>query len=178
MQHYQPPKPLLKFLAAFDRPIQKLALQLRALLLQEIAPCWENIYDAYSALAIGYGSSERLSDVVFHLSVYGDHVNLGFNHGAALGDPLRILEGAGKQIRHIKIWTTQDLDRPEIHAYIRRARRAAIADARKLGEATAPGTKKPGKYPHGAPTEVDGVISVVKAIYPKRRRPNPDRKSV
>lgn len=27
------------------------------LLLEEIAPCWENIYDAYSALAIGYGSS-------------------------------------------------------------------------------------------------------------------------
>jgi hypothetical protein len=171
MQPYPPPQPLLKFLKVFDRPLQTLALELRALLLEEVAPCHENIYDAYSALAIGYGSSEHVSDNIFHIAIYGNHVNLGFNQGAALDDPLGILEGEGKQIRHIKIWTLDDLERPELRTYIRRARRAALEDARKLGEPATPRKSKPAKYKYGPPVEVNGVISVVKAIYPKRRRP-------
>ncbi|HSS21083.1 MAG TPA: DUF1801 domain-containing protein [Pyrinomonadaceae bacterium] len=172
MSGYPPPAPLKKFLKPFDHAIQELALELRALLLEEIAPCHENIYDAYSALAIGYGSSEHLSDNVFHIAVYKDHVNLGFNQGASLDDPKNILEGAGSQIRHIKIWRTDDLERPELRSYIRRARRVALDDARKLGETSEAKKRKPAKYRFGPPTEADGVISVVKAIYPKRRRPD------
>jgi len=51
-------------------------LKLRALVLEEMAPCYENIYDAYSAVAIGYGTSDRLKDGVFHIAVYSKHVNL------------------------------------------------------------------------------------------------------
>ena len=126
-------------------------------MLEEMAPCYENIYDAYSAVAIGYGTSNRLRDGVFHIAVYSNHVNLGFNDGASLEDPKGILQGSGKQIRHITIKAPQDLDRPELRAYIRRARKKALDDARKLGE---PAPKKP-----------EGVVSTVKAIYPKKRRP-------
>lgn len=154
---YPPPAQLVKFLKPYDREVQKLALKLRALVLEEMAPCHENIYDAYSAVAIGYGPTDRLSDGVFHIAVYTKHVNLGFNAGATLSDPLGILEGAGKQIRHIPIRTAADLARPEIRAYIKRARKLAIADARKLGEPL--------------PKKVDGVVSTVKAIYPRKRRP-------
>ncbi len=154
---YPPPASLVKFLKPYDREIRELALQLRALLLKEMAPCYENIYDAYSAVAIGYGTSERLRDGIFHLAVYSKHVNLGFNDGAALADPKGILLGAGNQIRHITIKTPEDLARPEIRAYIRRARKKALADAKKLGE---PPPQKP-----------KGVVSTVKAIYPKKRRP-------
>ena len=154
---YSPPSALIKFLKPYDSEIRNLALQLRALVLEEMAPCYENIYDAYSAVAIGYGTSERLRDGTFHIAVYSKHVNLGFNDGATLDDPKGILQGAGNQIRHITIKTPEDIARPEIRAYIRRARKKALADARKLGE---PAPKKP-----------DGVISTVKAIYPKKRRP-------
>ena len=154
---YPPPTALIKFLKPYDREIQTLALKLRALMLEEMAPCYENIYDAYSAVAIGYGTSNRLRDGVFHIAVYSNHVNLGFNDGAALDDPKGILQGSGKQIRHITIKAPQDLDRPELRAYIRRARKKALDDARKLGE---PAPKKP-----------EGVVSTVKAIYPKKRRP-------
>lgn len=156
MKH-PPPRALIKFLKPYDGAIQKLALQLRALVLDEMAPCYENIYDAYSAVAIGYGTSDRLRDGIFHIAVYAGHVNLGFNDGATLPDPKGILKGSGAQIRHITVKTSADLARPEIRAYVRRARKAALADARKLGEAT---QKKPRR-----------VISTVKAIYPKRRRP-------
>lgn len=59
---HPPPIALIKFLKPYDPEIRKLALQLRALVLEEMAPCYENIYDAYSAVAIGYGSSDRLRD--------------------------------------------------------------------------------------------------------------------
>src|SRR5436853_5633264 len=95
-----PPAALIKFLKPYDREIRDLALKLRTLVLAEMAPCYENIYDAYSAVAIGYGASDRLSDGVFHIAVYTKHVNLGFNDGATLADPKGILEGSGKSIRH------------------------------------------------------------------------------
>src|SRR5215471_9698828 len=97
---YPPPADLKKFLRPYDREVQELALKLRALLLDEMAPCYENIYDAYSAVAIGYGTSERLSDGIFHIAVYAKGANLGFNDGATLDDPKGILEGAGSRIRH------------------------------------------------------------------------------
>src|SRR6266404_5537621 len=92
---HRPPPSLTKFLKPFDPEIQELALELRALVLEEMAPCYENIYDAYSAVAIGYGTSDRLRDGIFHIAVYAKHVNLGFNEGATLDDPKGILQGAG-----------------------------------------------------------------------------------
>src|SRR5712671_3487458 len=125
---YSPPAALIKFLKPYDREIRQLALQLRALVLEEMAPCYENIYDAYSAVAIGYGPSDRLRDGIFHIAVYSKHVNLGFNDGASLADPKGILLGAGNQIRHITIKAPEDLARPEIRAYIKRARKFALAE--------------------------------------------------
>lgn len=154
---HSPPRALVKFLKPYDLEIRELALGLRALVLEEMAPCYENIYDAYSAVAMGYGASDRLRDGIFHIAVYSKHVNLGFNHGATMDDPKGILQGSGNQIRHIKIKTPADITRPEIRAYVRRARKKALSDARKLGETV---REKP-----------DGVISTVKAIYPKKRRP-------
>jgi len=108
-------------------------------------------------VAIGYGTSDRLRDGIFHIAVYSKHVNLGFNDGASLADPQGILLGAGNQIRHLTIKTPDDLARPEIRAYLKRARKFALAEAKKLGE---PPPQKP-----------KGVVSTVKAIYPKKRRP-------
>jgi len=155
---HRPPPALIKFLKPYDSEIGALALKLRALVLEEMAPCYENIYDAYSAVAIGYGTSDRLQDGIFHIAVYSKHVNLGFNDGAALADPKGILQGSGNRIRHITIRTREDIGRPEIRAYIRRAQKKALADARKLGE---PAAKTPA-----------GVVSTVKAIYSKKRRPS------
>jgi hypothetical protein len=154
---YPAPRALIKFLRPYDPAIQDLALRLRDFVLEEMAPCHENIYDAYSAVAIGYGWSERLRDGVFHIAVYTNHVNLGFNYGATLPDPLGILEGKGKQIRHLRIKTPAELARAEIRSYVRHALKTARDDARKLGE--------------NIPAAPGKVVSVVRAIYPKKRRP-------
>ncbi len=156
---FSTPKDLVKFLKPYDPAIRKLALGLRQLILEELAPCHENIYDAYSAVAIGYGPTARLSDGICHLAVYSKHVNLGFNSGASLPDPKGMLEGSGNQIRHIAIRRYADLSRPELRSYLRRAARIALAEARKLGD---PPPQTPKR-----------VISVVKAISARKRRPTP-----
>src|SRR5882672_11921166 len=114
MRRHPPPPELIRFLRPYDRAIQDLALKLRSLVLEEMAPCYENIYDAYSAVAIGYGTSERLRDGIFHIAVYSKHVNLGFNDGATLSDPKGILEGKGNRIRHLTIKTRENLAGPQI----------------------------------------------------------------
>jgi hypothetical protein len=45
-----------------------------------------------------------LGDVPFaYVNVFSSHVNVGFFHGAALPDPARLLQGAGKFMRHVKL---------------------------------------------------------------------------
>ncbi len=146
---HPPPQPLLTFLEPYDRSIQDLALAVRAAVLKELAPCCENIYDAYNAVAIGYGPTDRLRDGIIHIAVYAKHVNIGFNRGAELDDPDHILKGSGARIRHITIKTPGDLKRPAIRDYLRRARSLSNV----------------------APPKGKSVTSTVKAIYPTRRRP-------
>jgi hypothetical protein len=156
----KPPAELIKFLKPYDPAIQKLALNLRNIVIDEFAPCYENIYDAYSAVAIGYGSSERFSDCICHIAVYARGVNLGFNNGASLEDPERALLGTGKRIRHLSLKSQEDLMRQEIRVFLKRALALERDDARKLGETISMGGKS------------RAVISTVKAIYKKKRRPS------
>jgi hypothetical protein len=45
-----------------------------------------------------------LGDAPFaYVNAFTDHVNVGFFRGAALPDPARMLQGAGKFMRHVKL---------------------------------------------------------------------------
>jgi hypothetical protein len=115
-----PPKELLRFLKRFDPAIRELALDARELVLRVLAPPNESILDVY-ALALNYGFSERMKDQVVYIAVYTKHINFGFHQGARMDDPEGILEGDGKQLRHIKIKSQADLGNPVVGDYLRRA---------------------------------------------------------
>jgi hypothetical protein len=85
-----------------------------------MAPCWEYILEVY-IVSLHYGPTDRMKDGICYIGVIKDHVNLGFFHGTELADPQRILEGTGKQMRHIKIRNVSDLFRPAVRAYLREA---------------------------------------------------------
>jgi Domain of unknown function (DU1801) len=144
---------LLKFLAPYDPAIQKLALEVRAYLLTTEPRATETIYDAYNAVSTGYSFTGRLKECYCHVAVYSKHVNLGFNRGADLDDPRKILQGVGSQVRHITIRDKSDLASP----YLKGLVKAAIVNARASGIAAG--------IPEAAPQ------SIVKAIYANRRRP-------
>ena len=115
------PKALLKFLKPYDPSVRELALDVRDFVIPEMEPCIEYIYDAYSAVAFGYGPNDRYQDGAIHVAVYSKHVNLGFNQGARMKDPARLLKGTGKNIRHITIKSEADLKHPAIRKYLQEA---------------------------------------------------------
>jgi hypothetical protein len=115
-----PPKELMRFLKRFDPAIRELALDARELVLAVLAPSHESILDVY-ALAMNYGFSERMKDQALYIGVYSKHINFGFYRGAQMDDPQGILEGRGRQLRHIKIKSQADLGTPLIRDYILRA---------------------------------------------------------
>lgn len=53
-------------------------------------------------------------------------VNLGFYHAVDLPDPAGLLEGTGARIRHVKLRSPSDVERPEIAELLE----AAIAERR------------------------------------------------
>src|SRR5215831_7657685 len=116
----KPPKELLDLLRPYDRGIQELTIALRQLILEELAPCCEYILEVY-IISILYGPTHRMKDGICYIGVIKDHVNLGFIRGSELIDPQRILEGTGKQMRHIKIKNISDLERPAIRSYLQEA---------------------------------------------------------
>jgi hypothetical protein len=144
----KPQPEYLGFLEAFDPPIRKLALAVRALVLREAPGASELIYDAYNALACGYSFTGRPGDACIHIAVYARWVNLGFNRGSELPDPEKRLAGSGRWIRHIRISEAADLEDPAVVGFVR----AAVGAAKRPEVAGQP-------------------ASVVRAIYPKRRRP-------
>ena len=148
------PKPnpeYLAFLAPYAPEIRELALSTRALVLSECPGASEFLYDAYNAVASGYGFTTRPSECFIHIAVYARWVNLGFHRGSQLPDPHRVLQGKGAWVRHIRIASRADLERPEIRAFVKAAVERAILP--QSGQNAAAGT------------------SVVRAIYPKKRRP-------
>ena len=146
-----PPNPeYLKFLLPFDLRIKELALATRALVFVEAPDSTELIYDAYNAVATGFSFTGRPSDAFIHVAVYAHWVNLGFNRGSELEDPQGVLQGSGRSIRHIRIADPRDLEKPTVRAFVKAAAARAVH----------PGPQA-GKIPK----------SVVRAVYPKRRRP-------
>ncbi len=113
-----PDHQLLSYLAAYDPHICNLTLAVREIVLEEAPEAIESIVKGY-ALAIGFSfTGKPLKDGFCHIVTYATHVNLGFNRGAQLPDPSKVLIGKGKSIRHITIHNQNELEQPYIRRYL------------------------------------------------------------
>ena len=113
-----PNSKLLSYLASYDPHVSRLALALREIVLEEAPAAIESLAKGY-AVAIGFSfTGKPLKDGFCHIAVYSTHVNLGFNRGALLPDPNRVLAGTGKMIRHITFRNEDDLHRPVVRRYL------------------------------------------------------------
>ncbi len=102
------------FIGRFDPAIRRLVREARSNLRRRLPTAIELVYDNYNALAIGFASSERMSDTIVSLAVYARGVNLYFIYGAALADPHHLLLGSGNRGRFVRLESGATLDRPEI----------------------------------------------------------------
>lgn len=116
-----PARQVTAFIAKFDPTIAKLARQSRAALRKRLPTAIELVYDNYNALAIGFSSTERTSNVIVSLAVYARGINLYFMYGAMLPDPQRVLHGSGNQGRFVRLEKVSDLDDPAVSALLREA---------------------------------------------------------
>jgi hypothetical protein len=84
----------------------------------------------------GYGVGPRkMSETYAYIAPQTTYVNLGFYHGVSLPDPAGLLEGTGKELRHVKIRSIEEADQPPVRHLIREAlreRRTALASANSL----------------------------------------------
>lgn len=115
-----PNRQLIEYLTRYEPAITSLTLGLRAMVLEEAPEARELVHAGY-AVAVAFTFTGRLGGAFCYIAAYRKHVNLGLNHGAALPDPHKVLVGTGKQMRHIRIATEQDLSLPYLTTFIRAA---------------------------------------------------------
>jgi len=69
--------------------------------------------------AATYGvGPKKMSEGYVYILPYKNWVNLGFYKGPDLPDPDRLLEGTGNKLRHIKMRSLADTDRPQVRSLI------------------------------------------------------------
>lgn len=123
-------------LSKASRDVRALALDTRALLLEEFTGATEQVKAGWNG--IWYGRGPKMGEQVFEIQPFRHHVNLNFTLGAHLPDPNGLLEGTGKNMRHVKIADEKILRTPELRALIR------VAIARGgTGSGGRPDRKKP-----------------------------------
>lgn len=115
-----------------NRPdeVVEIALAARAAVKKAAKGVSEMIYATYAISSVATFTG-KLGQAFIHISTYANHVNLGFNHGAKLVDEDSILEGTGKQIRHVRLNSKADLKKPAVKKLIV----AAIEQGREMAEA-------------------------------------------
>jgi hypothetical protein len=64
---------------------------------------------------------KKMSEHYAYIAVHRSHANLGFYHGTSLADPEKLLEGTGKELRHIKLCDVSAAKRGAIAALLREA---------------------------------------------------------
>ena len=83
---------------------------------------YEQIYDNYNFLGLGYGSGQKAPDNIISIVAYPRYIRLFFLQGGTkLQDKHGLLEGTGSQVRSIKLASPQDLDKPAVKQLIRQA---------------------------------------------------------
>src|SRR5262245_56806948 len=117
---------LLELLAARRPDVAPLVLALRDLVARAAPDAKESVYSLYAVVDLF--TFARASDAFIHIVAYEKPVNLGFNQGSTLPDPHGLIRGTGKNIRHIRIATKDDLKKP-LMGYIRAAAKQAARPA-------------------------------------------------
>jgi hypothetical protein len=112
-------------LDGFDPRIQDLARQTRALIYAVLPQVVEIVWPRQRT--VGYGTGpKKMSEHFAWIAPATGHVTLGFFYGTELPDPEQLLEGTGKLLRHIKIRSIEDLERPGVRALLEVAKQHRV----------------------------------------------------
>lgn len=107
-------------LAGKPQEIQSIARRLREIIMTIHQDCVEVPRPGEHSAAYGLGE-KKMSEAYAYIMPQGPYVNLGFFHGVELKDYESLLEGSGKRLRHIKIYSIEESNSPVIEKIIKAA---------------------------------------------------------
>jgi hypothetical protein len=113
-----------EWLANTADEVRLVALRARDVIFEETPAARELVDLGDGLLAFGpsdVGQGIRMRDLVVGLIPHGRWVNAQFANAVDLPDPAGLLEGTGKRIRHVKLRSVADAERPEFRELLRAA---------------------------------------------------------
>ena len=111
-------KQLDAFIGKFSVVDQRRIRAVRRAVRRRLPTANELVYDNYNFFVIGYSATERPSDSIVSIAAQANGIALCFIYGATLPDPHKILSGAGKQTRFLRLESARTLAQPEVAALI------------------------------------------------------------
>jgi Domain of unknown function (DU1801) len=105
---------VLQAASAKTRPV---ADALYALLLRTHPKANQLAWPKQRIISFGWGP-KKMSEHYAYLGIQSVHVNLGFYMGAHLEDPSNLLEGTGKNLRHIKLRNFEEVNSPAVKSLL------------------------------------------------------------
>jgi hypothetical protein len=115
---------LRRLLKNFPPEVQTLILKARESIVELAPGAHESIYLGWKTIA--YGTTGGMKDQFCAINPLATRINLVFQRGVDLPDPLGLLEGTGKAMRHVKISSPQDLNRRAVKALIEAAAKLSL----------------------------------------------------
>lgn len=115
-----------ELIGRFDPAMADLARRTRALVVELDPDVVEVVWPHQGTVGWGVGPRKN-SEHYAWLAVFARHVGLGFFAGARLPDPEGLLEGTGASLRHVKLRSVADLERPAVRQLLLEARRERLA---------------------------------------------------
>jgi hypothetical protein len=95
------------------KELRTVAIRLREIIFELDPNVCEVVRLGEKAATYGVGP-RKMSEGYAYILPYKNWMNLGFYYGALLVDKTELLEGTGKNMRHIKIHSLEDTVKPEI----------------------------------------------------------------
>src|SRR6476646_8638564 len=106
-----------ELLAGVEPNLVAIARRLRAMIRAVDPSTVETVRLGDNAATYGIGPRKMTDGYAYIMPMRG-YVNLGFYQGALLADPARLLEGTGKGLRHVKIRSLAEANRPSVRALV------------------------------------------------------------
>jgi hypothetical protein len=103
-----------------EHAVQPIARRLREIVTDVDPDFVEVVRLGDRAATYGVGP-KKMSEGYAYIMPQSKWVNLGFYKGAVLPDPENIMEGTGKQLRHVKVRSMDDAANPAIRDLLKEA---------------------------------------------------------
>jgi Domain of unknown function (DU1801) len=108
-----------ELLASHTPDVRAIAMRARELVFSVYPEAVEQVDGPDHLLA--YGRGLKMGEQLWYISPHKAHANLGFMRGRELHeshDPGGLLEGTGKNLRHVKLRSLEDVERPALRVLL------------------------------------------------------------